>query len=399
VLTFTPGAVDSITVENGQASRTAVRDAQGGWALGAAGGWPLDPTLVGTALNSIANLDAFGRAADGQDVSADALLVRLTLDDGSAHTLALSREATGGRAVGVVDDGEPVLLPAAALGLVDPEQGFGIDSWRVTSSVLPGAFDNPQRVRIETGSRTLTLERTGSGWRMTEPVNMAIDDPTEALRSMLGGVEFVGFSPARVLFPPTITVTTPDGVHALGLTDATGPSIATVRLPGVVQNIDVSMSQPPDSFADPSRFMSRRLIAAAPGDVRIMGTASNAYQNTLDGWVNDEGEPLPEPIAQSVQAVLSAMTDGTAAPSILDIQDQTTSFLTLVDRTGEPLGSFRVSMTDAGIRMSSGRAAWTLRDDVVAPWLVVPSDNPSSERETQPERQTAPGGGGELPEK
>lgn len=403
VLSFSPAEVVAVSVTTSNRTERAVRSSSGAWTYQSPDAWPIDTTLVNSALSSIAELQALALSSDTESPSltaSDALTVTIDLQDGSSHTVTLSRQTAGGRAQASVDSTDPVIIPAAALGLFDPSQGYGPASWRVRTSSLPGAHDAPTRIRVSHDNTSYTLERTTSGWFFSEPFRAPAPNAPDVLRALVSDLSFVDFSPARALFPPTITIRSASGTRSIGLSsESASPTLATVSLPGITQNIRIEHASPVSQILDPTRFLSPVIIEALPGDIRVIGTATDAYEQTLDGWVDDSDRPLVEPVSLSIDQVLQAMTDGSATPIILDNPDSSDAFITLVSRTGKNLGTFTVVQLEAGLRVSQGRIGWILPESVIAPWLNArPSGLPNA-TDGEASESTLPNDGTVLPEK
>lgn len=403
VLEFDPANVNTIAVRTGnEPEQLAVRNSTGGWAYTTTDGWPLDPTLVTTALNSIATLQALPTEQDLDPASigeSEALSISLRLSDAASHTISISRDAAGGRAPAIINQSKPVLIPAAALSLFDPKQAFGPAAWRVTSSALPGAMNNPTRIKVTHPKHSYTIERTSSGWEFTEPISAVATNAQESLRALLSEVSMTEFSFARALFPPTITVTTPNGTRSLGLSDTVNrAAVASVTLPGTFQNILAKTNTPLEQLLSPERFLPRTVIDALPGDIRVLGTNNNAYEQTLDGWEDDAGSQLAPPVSQSIESFLLALTNGSATPAILPRASLATTFLTIVTRTEPAPQTFAVTQVAQQIQLSQGRLAWTLPVTVIAPWLeIASSPQPSDTTPTPPTGSSTPPN--PLPEK
>lgn len=373
-----------------------------------AGGLVRDENVRG-AFRLLTELDALPAEPSPLNSTGSAAAIAVTSSDGTTRHLHLVRASLAGRSpVTLLIDNAPrtVLADSRLLSVFSRE---GILAWRDSGAVSRLAGE-PTRLSIETGGRTLTLQRGSNRWSLAEPL-IAPADPqacaafldrvfTWQVRPTLADASALStLTPRTVLscetpirgeaqprtLRQTVRLYDTGGTHMIGVVDATWTDTGTNAWgPSVFET-----SQPDAAFLSslPGPFLSRIASQIAPADISGLRigpvlSSDNAADNWtivmergLSGWTRVEGDtrtPASSEDAEAAAALLTLLCETPASASMLEAPAGTTPFARVVLMVGT-VEAESLEVGRAAVPLPNGTASVIVIGDRKT-WRVYPAE-------------------------
>jgi hypothetical protein len=342
--------------------------------------WPADPARVRSVLRILSTLEFSRPAARGDELSADAAVVRILCDDGREQTLRVSPRALAGEVF--IDVRKAGSVAAAASGWIGADVremliGTGPREWRDPSALNVGA--ETSRVFLRGTSGTVALARVQGRWALREPVQEAAEPEAIAkLSNTLSGLLITDFLDAGApadsgVEQPVAEIiveadvrdadSAPTRVARQALrvgrgTDLTGKGVyASVERAGQTRTIVLSTTALAALNTDAGTYISGRAMNGATADVGKLvvtpaGRSPRTYQRTLDGWTSGDSPVAHEEVAR-IDGALKLLSDekaqtiaiGSDWPSAWPREglQRTAGTIELQSAGGMPMGVFSIS--------------------------------------------------------
>jgi hypothetical protein len=365
---FEVQSVTRVEIERGGVKAAFVRDARSAaWTfestppVGAPLVWPGDATAISAALATLASTEHLGVVEPLSTPPAARVVVTTPKE---SITYALGSSALGGRTtIEVTQSGTTRTFAAASDVLA-----------ALTSSASPllepAALrwpSEPTKLTLAREDRSITLERSGRGWRITAPITAAADRKTvaelqaaltnlrmESISSVASGLQdkpaltiTIESGPAGATFTQTIAFASSSGSQAT-VTHPAGSAKLTLRTPDLEPIfVDLKALLAKQAVERPAADITA-LLLLKPGDEL---TEPRAISRDADRW-KLAGKPLPEADTATLTALLETLCTTPAAATLLEIP---TDF--------EPIAKVRLrtlqenQLADLSIGLSTPQAA------------------------------------------
>ena len=383
----------------------ARRIGQGSWVIELGDGlpWPAMGERIRPALRIVSNLEQV-RAAERNAALGEAATVRLTMEDGTNHTLRLGLRPLAGASLAEVE-GEGPRRGWVDAKLVEMLAGTGMGEWRERSAMGQLGAD-VSRLTLTAGGKELAFGRVEGKWALMSPVAEVCEpDAIGRLFTLIGQASVVDFlddgPPTETGLESPVAVLTAESTHR----DPTDPArvstevrslevgrIADMGGRNVFARLSGESQQPGStgkwrrvvvvngqSLADisnePSGYIARRTLQAPASEIgrlEVYGKEGTglvaALGRGLDGWSRLGGpgaKPLSSADAAMVQILLELLTTTPAESVLLTEPSNGTPLVTLEIQS---IGGMPFARVAVG-QLPDGRLA--LRSERV--WRVYPA--------------------------
>lgn len=373
LLGVTPSQVRAIRIAPvGGVAASVERAPDGAWALrrdGDESAWPINPSNARGAVRVLSELRPLADAPPDTTIN-ETLAIEVTLNSGDTRSLHIDGETLAGRRLARTGDGRTVFIDAQ---VVDAFTSTGPLAWR-RKIALPGVGVEVSRITLQGPDGSLELARTGSSWRIDEPVRMRaspsrvrelintlvragvqrfIDDPADAADAPVGGERTRLTIACRiderridehgevVVTPRTVTL------HLGAPADVEGAAYFARTGEGQTLVVDGTLADAP---LDPTAYASPTAAAAAPADVggliiRPSSGAERGYRRGIDGWRRMRPDGSLEPATgEPVEDLLTFLTQRLAPEVRFERPEgaEPLGVVTLLDFASAPLETIAV---------------------------------------------------------
>lgn len=332
---FEVQAVTRVEIERAGVKAAFVRDARSaGWTfesappVGAPLVWPGDATAITAALTALASTEHLGVVEPLSTPPAARVIVTTP---GETITYALSSSALGGRTTIEVTQSGTTRAYAAASDVLAA----------ITSSASPlletAALrwpSEPTKLTLARADRSITLERSGRGWRITAPLVAAADRKTVAeLQAALTNLrlETVSPVPSGLQDKPALTVGIESGPAGATFSQtiafaSSSSSQATVTNPAGSARLTLRAPDLEPIFVDLKALLAKQSVERPAADIMALLllkpgdelTEPRAIARDADRWKLAD-KPLPEADTATLAALLETLCSTPAAATLLEV--------------------------------------------------------------------------------